>query len=131
MSNEVVQPAGRKSVRPLVKLLPYIQRYRNLVIGAGISLVAAAVTTLTLPMAVRRMIDHGFSNSDSGFINTYFSMLMILAVILALASAARYYFVITLVSGSSRICAAMCSTILPGFPPPSSTSTSPARSSRG
>ena len=42
------------------------------------------------------MIDHGFSNSDSGFINTYFSMLMILAVILALASAARYYFVITL-----------------------------------
>jgi ATP-binding cassette subfamily B protein len=96
VSNEVVQPAGRKSVRPLVKLLPYIQRYRNLVIGAGISLVAAAVTTLTLPMAVRRMIDHGFSNSDSGFINTYFSMLMILAIILALASAARYYFVITL-----------------------------------
>lgn len=96
MSNEVVQPAGRKSVRPLVKLLPYIQRYRNLVIGAGISLVAAAVTTLTLPMAVRRMIDHGFSNSDSGFINTYFSMLMILAIILALASACRYYFVITL-----------------------------------
>lgn len=96
MSNEVVQPVGRKSVRPLVKLLPYIQRYRNLVIGAGISLVAAAVTTLTLPMAVRRMIDHGFSNSDSGFINTYFSMLMILAIILALASACRYYFVITL-----------------------------------
>ncbi len=95
MSN-VVQPAGRKSVRPLAKLLPYIRRYRTLVIGAGISLVVAAVTTLTLPMAVRRMIDHGFSTSDSGFINTYFSMLMILAVILALASAARYYFVITL-----------------------------------
>ena len=96
MSNEVVQPAGRKSVRPLAKLLPYIRRYRNLVVGAGISLVIAAVTTLTLPMAVRRMIDHGFSNSDSGFINTYFTMLMVLAIILALASACRYYFVITL-----------------------------------
>ncbi len=49
-----------------------------------------------MPLAVRRMIDHGFSNSDSGFINTYFSMLMVLAVVLALASAARYYFVISL-----------------------------------
>ena len=96
MSNEVVQPAGRRSVRPLAKLLPYIRRYRNLVIGAGISLVVAAVTTLTLPMAVRRMIDHGFSASDSGFINTYFSMLMVLAIVLAVASATRYYFVITL-----------------------------------
>jgi ATP-binding cassette, subfamily B, bacterial len=96
VSNEVVQPAERRSVRPLAKLLPYIRRYRNLVIGAGISLVVAAVTTLTLPMAVRRMIDHGFSVSDSGFINTYFSMLMVLAIVLAVASATRYYFVITL-----------------------------------
>jgi ATP-binding cassette subfamily B protein len=96
VSNEVVQPVGRRSVRPLAKLLPYVRRYRNLVIGAGISLVVAAVTTLTLPMAVRRMIDHGFSASDSGFINTYFSMLMVLAIVLAVASATRYYFVITL-----------------------------------
>lgn len=96
MKNEVAPTAGRRSVRPLANLLPYIGRYRTLVVGAGISLVIAAVTTLTLPMAVRRMIDHGFSVSDSGFINTYFAMLMVLAVVLALASAARYYFVITL-----------------------------------
>ncbi len=96
VSNKVVSPAERKSVRPLAKLLPYVIRYRKLVIGAVISLSIAAATTLTLPMAVRRMIDHGFSNSDSGFINTYFTMLMVLAIILALASAARYYFVITL-----------------------------------
>ena len=95
MSNKV-QPAARRSIRPLTSLLPYLKRYRPLVIGAGVSLVVAAVTTLALPMAVRRMIDHGFSLSDSGFINTYFFMLMILAIVLALASASRYYFVITL-----------------------------------
>jgi ATP-binding cassette, subfamily B, bacterial len=77
-------------------MLPYVRRYRRFAIGAAISLTIAAVTTLTLPLAVRRMIDHGFSNSDSAFINTYFSMLMVLAIILALASAARYYFVISL-----------------------------------
>jgi ATP-binding cassette subfamily B protein len=75
---------------------PYITRYPHLVVGALVFLLLAAITTLTLPMAVRRMIDHGFSAQDAGFINTYFSMLAAIAVILALASACRYYFVITL-----------------------------------
>nr|WP_246810883.1 ABC transporter transmembrane domain-containing protein [Ensifer sp. ENS09] len=77
-------------------MLPYLARYRHLVVGASISLILAAVTTLALPLAVRRMVDNGFSSPDSGFINTYFAMLMMLAIVLALASAARYYFVITL-----------------------------------
>ncbi|MDH6231128.1 ATP-binding cassette subfamily B protein [Mesorhizobium soli] len=87
---------NRRSLKPLQRLSPYITRYRGLVVGAGVSLVVAAVTTLTLPIAVRRMIDHGFSNSDSGFIANYFSMLVIMAALLAAASAGRYYFVITL-----------------------------------
>ncbi|MBD9373468.1 ATP-binding cassette domain-containing protein [Rhizobium sp. ARZ01] len=86
----------RKSLRPLAALLPYLARYRGLVAGALVALVAAAVTTLALPMAVRRMIDHGFSESDAGFIDTYFMMLAALAILLALASAFRYFFVITL-----------------------------------
>lgn len=96
--NHVVAPAqsARKSIRPLARLLPYVGRYRGLVAGAVVALVVAAVTTLALPLAVRRMIDHGFSEADAGFINTYFTMLFILAVVLALASAMRYYFVITL-----------------------------------
>ncbi|WP_280949513.1 ABC transporter transmembrane domain-containing protein [Rhizobium sp. 9140] len=85
-----------RKVRPLAGLLPYVKRYRGLMAGAAVCLVAAALTTLTLPLAVRRMIDHGFSNSDSAFINTYFAMLMVLAIVLALASAGRYFFVITL-----------------------------------
>ncbi|WP_018235563.1 ABC transporter ATP-binding protein/permease [Ensifer sp. BR816] len=96
MPRQENQARERKSVRPLAAVLPYVRRYRRFAIGAGISLTVAAVTTLTLPLAVRRMIDHGFSNSDSAFINTYFSMLMVLAIVLALASAARYYFVISL-----------------------------------
>lgn len=86
----------RKSLRPLATLLPYLARYRGLVAGAGVALVTAAVTTLALPTAVRRMIDHGFSEADAGFIDTYFMMLFVLALLLALASAFRYYFVITL-----------------------------------
>ncbi|RUM98448.1 ATP-binding cassette domain-containing protein [Pseudaminobacter arsenicus] len=90
------QENRRRSLKPLRRLAPYLLRYRLLVVGSLISLVLAAATTLTLPIAVRRMIDHGFSNSDSSFIANYFSMLVVIAAILALASASRYYFVITL-----------------------------------
>ncbi|WP_034855058.1 ABC transporter transmembrane domain-containing protein [Sinorhizobium sojae] len=96
MARQANQPPAKKSIRPLVTVLPYMRRYRRFAIGAAISLTIAAVTTLPLPLAVRRMIDHGFSSSDVAFINTYFSMLMVLAIVLALASAARYYFVISL-----------------------------------
>jgi ATP-binding cassette subfamily B protein len=73
-----------------------MMRYRGMVAGALVSLVVAAVTSLTLPLAVRRMIDHGFTQADGTFINSYFAMLMVMAVVLAAASALRYYFVITL-----------------------------------
>ncbi len=71
-------------------------RHRSSVIAALFFLAFAAGTTLVLPLAVRQMIDHGFSAADSNYINGYFLMLLGLAVILALTSGARYYFVITI-----------------------------------
>ncbi|WP_421915834.1 ABC transporter transmembrane domain-containing protein [Mesorhizobium sp.] len=86
----------RRSLKPLRRLFPYITRYRTLVVGALVSLAIAAATTLTLPLAVRRMIDHGFSSSSTTFIAEYFAALVAMAAVLAAASACRYYFVITL-----------------------------------
>jgi len=83
-------------LRPLRRVFPYVLRYPVLVVCALVSLAVAAGTTLTLPLAVRRMIDHGFSNADTNFVANYFYMLIAIAAILALASACRYYFVITL-----------------------------------
>ncbi|MGX5845567.1 ABC transporter transmembrane domain-containing protein [Mesorhizobium sp. PL10] len=90
------QDGRRRSLGPLRRLSPYIARYRKLVIGAVISLAIAAATTLTLPFAVRRMIDHGFTPSGTTFIAEYFAALVAMAALLAAASAGRYYFVITL-----------------------------------
>ena len=80
----------RRSLRPLRRVFPYLAHYKRLLAGALVSLVLAAVLTLALPTAVRRMIDHGFTNADSAFIAQYFAMLMVIAALLALASAARY-----------------------------------------
>ena len=83
-------------LRPLRRVLPYVLRYPGLVAAALVSLTVAAATTLTLPLAVRRMIDHGFTTADTTFVASYFYMLIAIAAVLALASACRYYFVITL-----------------------------------
>jgi ATP-binding cassette subfamily B protein len=85
-----------RSLKPLGRLTPYVIRYRGLVTGALVALALAAVTSLALPLAIRRMIDHGFTQPDGSFINSYFAMLMVMAIVLAIASALRYYFVITL-----------------------------------
>jgi ATP-binding cassette subfamily B protein len=87
---------GRAQLTPLRNLFPFVLAYRGMVAAALFFLALAAAMTLALPLAVRRMIDHGFSNSDPTFIANYFSMLVVIAGVLALASACRYYYVITL-----------------------------------
>jgi ATP-binding cassette subfamily B protein len=68
-------------------------RYRGKVIAALIALLIAAAATLAVPLAVRRMIDFGFSAERIGLIDQYFSVMLIVAAVLAGASAARYYLV--------------------------------------
>ena len=85
--------AGRRSLRPLLALKPYIVRYPGTLALAGLAMVASALAMLSVPLAVRRMIDHGFSGGDGGFIDRYFAVLVLIGAILAMASAARFYLV--------------------------------------
>ncbi len=89
-------PSKRQTVAHLGRLIPLLGSHRRLTVGATLALTAAALISLALPMAVRRMIDHGFGQNDGEFINRYFLMAMALAVALAVASALRYYFVTAL-----------------------------------
>jgi len=59
-------------------------------------LLLSSAATLVLPIAVRQMIDHGFSSDDGAAIQGYFLILILVGFVLALASAMRYFFVITL-----------------------------------
>jgi ATP-binding cassette subfamily B protein len=58
--------------------------------------VLAALTTLIVPVAVRRMIDFGFTERGLSLINSYFLVLIGIAALLAFASASRYYLVTSL-----------------------------------
>jgi ATP-binding cassette subfamily B protein len=87
---------GGSRLRPLVGLAPYLVRYRWRAILALVSLTVAAAATLVVPVAVRRMIDFGFTPKGIAMINSYFSVMIAVVVVLALASASRYYLVMTL-----------------------------------
>ncbi|MGA9891708.1 MAG: ABC transporter transmembrane domain-containing protein, partial [Xanthobacteraceae bacterium] len=75
---------------------PYIGRYRGRALAAFGALVLAAVTTLVVPIAARRMIDFGFTERGLNLINSYFLVMIGIAGVLAFASASRYYLVTTL-----------------------------------
>src|SRR5438128_4096843 len=83
-------------LRPLLALAPYVARYRGRALLAFISLTVAAITTLVVPIAVRRMIDFGFSPEGIALINSYFSVMIAVVAVLAAASASRYYLVMTI-----------------------------------
>ena len=52
--------AGRRRLRPLLSLVPFVARYRIRVGLAFAALLVAALATLAVPLALRRMIDFGF-----------------------------------------------------------------------
>ncbi len=83
-------------LRPLLALAPYVMRYRGRALLAFISLTIAAITTLVVPIAVRRMIDFGFTPEGIEMINSYFSVMIAVVAVLAAASASRFYLVMTI-----------------------------------
>src|ERR1700681_1550087 len=92
-----LEPAKRSArLRPLLALAPYVARYRGRAALALISLTIAAITTLVVPVAVRRMIDFGFTPEGIAMINSYFSVMIAVVAILAFASASRFYLVMTI-----------------------------------
>jgi ATP-binding cassette subfamily B protein len=83
-------------LKPLSRLLPYVARYRGRALAALAALIVAALTTLIVPVAVRRMIDFGFSDKAVALIDSYFAVMVLVVTVLAVSSALRYYLVTTL-----------------------------------
>ncbi|WP_237154467.1 ABC transporter transmembrane domain-containing protein [Oryzibacter oryziterrae] len=97
MTDETAAKAPRRSsLKPLRSMLPFAARYKGRAFAALGALVAASAATLAVPIAVRGMIDNGFVAASGHSINQTFSVLMVVVSCLALASALRYYLVMTL-----------------------------------
>lgn len=86
---DATQP--KAPVTALKTLWPFVMRQRGLFAAWLIALALSSVATLSLPVAVRGMIDQGFA--DPARIDATFAVLLLVAIALALFTAARFFFV--------------------------------------
>lgn len=91
-------PAGaqRGSWAVLRALWPFLAPYRARIGVAAFALLVAAAATLVVPLAFRQMIDAGFVSGRlaadaGGHVDVWFLALFGVALVLALATALRYY----------------------------------------
>ena len=92
-----------RTARPLVRLIPFVTAYPGLLAGFVVFLVMASALTLALPAAFRLVVDCGFGGArDAAMcaafplgddLSSYFIGGMVVALLLGLASATRYYFI--------------------------------------
>jgi ATP-binding cassette, subfamily B, bacterial len=80
-------------VGPLFALVPFLRPYAGRWALAFLALVTSAGATLALPMAFRYLIDRGFATGNRTHIDRYFIALFVVSLILAGATALRFYWV--------------------------------------
>ncbi|MBU6190412.1 MAG: ATP-binding cassette domain-containing protein [Betaproteobacteria bacterium] len=79
----------RARLAGLSRLLPFVRPYRGRVLLAAVALLLAAGATLSVPLAFRHLIDAGFGSQQA--VDGPFLALFGVAVLLALATALRFY----------------------------------------
>jgi ATP-binding cassette subfamily B protein len=84
--------AKSKRIGSLQALVPFILPYKVILVAAGLALVTTAVVSLTLPLAVRRVVD-GFETESAELLDKYFLAALAIAGLLALGTGLRYYLV--------------------------------------
>ena len=94
MNDATASSAPAKApIARLRTLWPFVQRHRALFVAWLLALAASSTATLSLPYAFRVMIDQGFAQGGGSAIDRAFLLLFAVALVLAFATAARFFFV--------------------------------------
>jgi ATP-binding cassette subfamily B protein len=88
-----ISAARGGSLQPLRRALPFLKPYVARLALALVCLIVAAAAMLSMPIALRFVIDFGFSVEHARNIDRYFMALLALASTFAVFAALRYYLV--------------------------------------
>ncbi|HSO34346.1 MAG TPA: ABC transporter transmembrane domain-containing protein [Labilithrix sp.] len=86
-------PAKAKRIGDLARIGRFALAYPARIAAAGLALLVSAGATLAIPSGFRLIIDKGFTSSSGGDIGRWFEYLLALVVVMAVATALRFYFV--------------------------------------
>jgi ATP-binding cassette subfamily B protein len=85
--------APRAPLGSLAMLWQAARRYPGRIAGAALALLISSAATLAIPSGFKLVIDRGFAGGNGGDMARWFQYLFLIVVILALSTAARFYFV--------------------------------------
>jgi ATP-binding cassette subfamily B protein len=88
-----IGPPARRDIRLLRRLWRFMRPYRLAIAGALVALTVAAATVLTLGLGLRRLVDEGFARSDAALLDNALIALLVVIIVLAAATYARFYIV--------------------------------------
>ena len=83
----------QRTLAVLASLKPFFRPYRRQIAGALAALTVAALTVLGLGFGLRKLVDEGFAANDGALLNQALVVLIVVVVVLALSSYARFYLV--------------------------------------
>lgn len=82
----------RRSLGPLRMVWREMLKYPGRMATAGLALITTATSTLAIPYGFRQIVDKGFAQgADPAAIRSWFLMLLGVVVVLAIATAIRFY----------------------------------------
>ena len=94
MSNVVREHRVKaESLQPLRSLVPFIGPYKGVLAVAMAALLISSAAMLAMPIAVRNVIDQGFSVEDAANVDHYFLILLLFILVIGFFGAARAYLV--------------------------------------
>jgi len=90
MADDSVKTGSDRKLGNLAMIWRHAIRYPGRIAGAALALLTAAGATLAIPEGFRRVIDKGFT-AHGGDIARHFYILLGIVIVLALATAVRFY----------------------------------------
>jgi ATP-binding cassette subfamily B protein len=85
-------PAPSKRIGDLALIFRFALRYPSRIVAAGVALLVSSGATLAIPSGFRAIIDKGFGSPGTD-ISRWFEYLLGIVVVMAVATAVRFYFV--------------------------------------
>ncbi|HTH29509.1 MAG TPA: ABC transporter transmembrane domain-containing protein [Sphingobium sp.] len=90
-TNSPPEDGRKRDLGELRLIWRFARPYPWAIFGAAVALLLTSGATLAIPSGFRLVIDRGFASGADGDISRWFEYLMLLVVVLALATAARFY----------------------------------------
>ncbi|MES2058399.1 MAG: ABC transporter transmembrane domain-containing protein [Pseudomonadota bacterium] len=84
---------GKRRLSDLTMVWRHASRYPRQIAIAGFALVTTSAATIAIPYGFKRVIDRGFTGGHTDAVASSFHYLLMIVVVLAFATALRFYYV--------------------------------------